>query len=217
MKRQWEAGSGRILLGDNPDGGAVTLLPFRLQCVGLRNLTGLSGNWPYVYSTPIYAKFDLKRPGTLTTALVADCHHILSNVQRTECWHQMGAVTHVPSERTWPFDSGWDQCCSFLRFFQASMCMCLNNHDRVTLRPCRFVTNILKRFLVLSNKYRFSLPAVPLRVRAVVWVEYMHTISEPTGSVKRYFPDKIMIPYYSSLHHYLSNRNSYVERLKDQT
>jgi len=35
MKAQRDAGSVRILLVDNTEGGAVTLLPFSLQCVGL--------------------------------------------------------------------------------------------------------------------------------------------------------------------------------------
>jgi len=182
----------------------------------------LDFNWTLVTDRtyiqhPLNTKFDLRQPGNLTSALAAECHHVLSNVQRTEFWHQMAAVTHVPSEGTWPFDPGLDQCCSSSRFFQASMCVCLKSHDRVMLPPWRFITNNLKCFLILSNKYPFSLPAVPLRVRAFGWVEYVHTISGLTGSVKRFFPDKIMILYYSSLHHYLSNRNSYVERLKDHT
>jgi len=31
-----DAGVGRILLGDNTDGGAVVLRPSRLQCVGFQ-------------------------------------------------------------------------------------------------------------------------------------------------------------------------------------
>jgi hypothetical protein len=45
--------------------------------------------------------------------------------------------------------------------------MFLNRHDRLTLHPCQFFTVSLMRFLILSNKYRFSLPAaIPLRVWA---------------------------------------------------
>jgi hypothetical protein len=32
MKTQWDEGSGRILLGDNTDNGAVMLRPFSFQC-----------------------------------------------------------------------------------------------------------------------------------------------------------------------------------------
>jgi len=131
---------------------------------------------------------------------VAKCHHVLSNIQCTEFWHQMAAVTNVPSERTWLFDPGWDQCRSSTRFFQANVHVFINSHDIFKLRPCRFITNSLKWFLILSKKYRFSVPAVPLRVKAVGWVEYVHRISETTGSTKRHFPDKIMILYYSPLH-----------------
>ena len=42
LKAQREEGGGRILLGDNKDGGAVILRPIRFRCSRSRISTGLS-------------------------------------------------------------------------------------------------------------------------------------------------------------------------------
>ena len=42
MRAQRGEGGGRILLGDNTDGGAIMLRPIRLQCAGLWVSAGLT-------------------------------------------------------------------------------------------------------------------------------------------------------------------------------
>ena len=54
--------------------------------------------------------------------------------------------------------------------------------------------HFLYRVLILSQNYRLSPPTATLpRVREVGWVGYVNTTNKPTGTIKRYLPDKIMI------------------------
>jgi hypothetical protein len=65
MKAKWDEAGGRILLGDNTGGRIVLLQPIRFKWVGVWIATGLPSTdiqqTIYVYSVPIWPKFELRR------------------------------------------------------------------------------------------------------------------------------------------------------------
>jgi len=65
MTAQLDERGGRIPLGDNTGGGTVMLRPIRFHCVGVWMSVCLPFtyiySWPYVYSFPNCAKFELRQ------------------------------------------------------------------------------------------------------------------------------------------------------------
>jgi hypothetical protein len=69
LKAKSDEGGGRILLGDNTDGGTVTLRPVRFQCVGVWISAGISRI--YIVFNHTYTQFG-HAPG------LPECHYCLS-------------------------------------------------------------------------------------------------------------------------------------------